>query len=409
MTARGRPTNATLFAQPHRRYNALSGEWLLVSTGRLRRPWLGSEELPAPEDRPSYDPACYLCPGNLRANGERNPRYESTFVFTNDFAALRPDTPNERLEEGLLRATTEAGTCRVLCFSPRHDLTLARMTHPAVRQVIDFWAAESARLGDRYSWVQVFENRGAAMGASNPHPHGQIWAGDALPREAAKEDTAQRLHFADAGRSLLVDYVEQEIGGPRTIELDDEWLVVVPFWASWPFEALVVPRRPAQRLPDLDDAQRDALATRLVGLLGRYDALFGIPFPYSMGWHQAPFDGQAHPHHQLHAHFYPPLLQGSVRKFMVGYELLSEPQRDFTPEEAAERLRAAGGQHTRWRRDSPGPPRELPSRPDGVLRNAGEPAASRRAREHVVDPPPDPSLERRPAAEGVAQRRTPMR
>lgn len=331
----------TLFADPHRRYDPLGDEWVLVSAGRTVRPWLGRSE-PRPASLPAYDPSCYLCPGNTRAGGAVNPSYAETFVFTNDFAALRPDSSSELFERGLLRAAGELGTCRVVCFSPRHDLALARMEGPAVRQVVDVWADESARLGDRYRWVQVFENRGEAMGASNPHPHGQIWAAQSLPRRAATEDATQRRYFEATGRRLLLDYDGQESGGPRVVETDDEWRAVVPFWAAWPFETLLIARRPVGRLPDLDDAQRDALARVLIRLLTRYDDLFDRPFPYSMGWHQAPFgDGQPD-HWQLHAHFYPPLLRASVRKFMVGYELLAEPQRDITAEEAARRLRAAG-------------------------------------------------------------------
>jgi UDPglucose--hexose-1-phosphate uridylyltransferase len=329
-------------SQPHRRYNPLTDEWLLVSVGRERRPWLGREEPPPPEHRPFYDPACYLCPNNIRASGERNPDYPSTFVFTNDFPALRPDASADRFAEGLLIAEGVQGTCRVVCFSPRHDLTLARMRPPDVRRVVDVWAAESAELGERYQWVQVFENQGAAMGASSPHPHGQIWAGTALPREAIKEDAAQRRYFEKTGRRLLLDYAAQEAGGSRVVAADAEWLVVVPFWAAWPFEILIVPRRPVERLPDLDNRQRPALARSLIGVLRRYDALFEIPFPYSMGWHQAPFNGSPYPHWQLHAHVYPPLLHATVRKFMVGYELLSEPQRDISAEDAAELLREAG-------------------------------------------------------------------
>lgn len=330
-----------LLEEPHRRYDPLNDEWLLVSAGRTNRPWDGRREKPASETLPEYDPACYLCPGNVRASGERNPSYDSTFVFTNDFAALRPDTSDERLEDGLLVAHGERGTCQVLCFAPRHDLTLPNMEPHAVRQVIDTWAHLSASLGERFPWVQVFENRGAAMGASNPHPHGQVWAGSEIPSRAVREDTTQRRHFESSGNRLLLDYASQEAGGPREIEADDEWLVVVPFWAAWPYETLIIPRRPVARLPDLDDTQRDALTDRLIGLLRRYDALFEIPFPYSMGWHQAPFDGLERPYWQLHAHVFPPLLRADVRKFMVGYELLSELQRDITPEHAATELRAA--------------------------------------------------------------------
>ncbi len=327
--------------QPHRRYNPLTDEWLLVSADRTSRPWLGRRESATSTDLPAYDPSCYLCPGNVRVNGDTNPKYESTFVFTNDFAALRPDSPQVALDDGLLKAESERGTCRVICFSPRHDLSISRMSPTQARQVVDLWADQSAELGEQFRWVQVFENRGAAMGASNPHPHGQIWAGEALPREADREDASQKRHYAANGRSLLLDYARQEEGGPRVIDGDDDWLVVVPFWAVWPFEALLIPRRPVARIPDLREAERDSLARRLTSLLHGYDTLFSQPFPYSMGWHQAPFDGTDKPYWQLHAHFYPPLLRATVRKFMVGYELLSEPQRDITAEEAADRLRSA--------------------------------------------------------------------
>jgi UDPglucose--hexose-1-phosphate uridylyltransferase len=316
---------------------------VLVSTGRTNRPWLGSRE-PAPtETRPRYDPTCYLCPGNGRAGGARNPDYDGTFVFTNDFAALLPDSAAGRMEDGLLVAEGERGTCRVVCFSPRHDLTMSRMTPDEVRAVIDVWAEQTAELGADWRWVQVFENRGEAMGASNPHPHGQIWAGEALPVEAAREDTAQRAHVGIAGTSLLLDYVRQETAGPRVVVENEEWLIVVPFWAVWPFETLILPKDPVHRIHELHPSQRASLAESLIDLLTRYDNVFDVPFPYSMGWHQAPFDADRHDHWQLHAHVYPPLLRSAtVRKFLVGYELLAEPQRDLTPEEAAERLRAVG-------------------------------------------------------------------
>ncbi len=327
----------------HRRYNPLLDEWVLVSPGRTRRPWAGAIE---PENRqtlPPYDPNCYLCPGNARAAGDVNPAYATTFVFDNDFAALDPDTPPTPLTDGLLRAEGAAGTCRVVCFTPRHDASLGDMPVGEVRQVIDTWAEQTSELGADYAWVQVFENRGVAMGASNPHPHGQIWAGSALPNEAGRERETQRRHLSATGRRLLVDYAAQEQGGPRAVVENDDWLIVVPFWAVWPFETLTLPKKPASRLTDLDGAVRDQLAEAMVELLQRYDRLFSAPFPYSMGWHQAPFDGSATDAWQLHAHYYPPLLRSaSVRKFMVGYELLAEPQRDLTPEEAAERLRSAG-------------------------------------------------------------------
>ena len=339
-TARGAAI-ASLAGEPHRRYNPLIDEWVLVSAGRTRRPWLGAEE-PEPDGAGrSYDPDCYLCPGNVRANGNVNPDYAETYVFTNDFSALRPDTSVAVVDDGLLRAQGERGLCRVVCFSPRHDLTLGRMAPDAVRKVLDLWADQTIELGADYRWVQVFENRGQAMGASNPHPHGQIWAGTALPGDAAREDAAQRAHLVGTGRSLLLDYIDQESGSSRVVVETADWLVVVPFWAAWPFETLLIPKRPAARLSDLGEDARDGLSTVLPDLLGRYDGLFKRPFPYSMGWHQAPFGDGATDAWQVHAHFYPPLLRARMRKFMVGYELLAETQRDLTPEDAAGRLRAA--------------------------------------------------------------------
>jgi len=337
-----------VLSHPHRRYNPLIDEWVLVSTGRTGRPWLGTQEPAQPDRLPAYDPTCYLCPGNTRANGEANPRYASTFVFTNDFAALEPDTPIGEFRQGILRAEGEQGTCRVLCFSPRHDLDLAVMDPADVRRVVDLWADQSEELGRRFRWVQVFENRGAAMGASNPHPHGQIWAGTALPVEAAREDAAQRRLFEATGRRLLLDYAAEEHGGPRVVVESDDWLVAVPFWAVWPFETIIVARRPVDRLAGLGDGERDSLAHALVELLTRCDNLFGVRFPYSMGWHQAPYDQAAHEQWQLHAHIFPPLLRSaSVRKFIAGYELLAERQRDLTAEEAAARLRSVSPVHYR--------------------------------------------------------------
>ncbi|MBA2381325.1 MAG: UDP-glucose--hexose-1-phosphate uridylyltransferase [Chloroflexi bacterium] len=332
---------ARILAAPHRRYNPLLDEWVLVSADRTSRPWQGSQDPVARDDRPSYDPECYLCPGNERAGGAHNPVYENTFVFTNDFAALQPTTSIERASSGVLVAEGERGTCRVLCFSPRHDLSLGALAGPELRRVIDVWAEQTTELGNDYRWVQVFENRGAAMGASNPHPHGQIWAGSALPVDAAREDAAQRDHRARTGRSLLVDYGRQEHEGPRVVIENDDWIVVVPFWAAWPFETIVLPRQPLARLADVADLERDSLAATLAELVARYDGLFEVPFPYSMGWHQAPFSGGPTDHWLLHGHVFPPLLRSAtIRKFMVGYELLAETQRDITPEAAAERLRA---------------------------------------------------------------------
>ena len=333
-----------LSKDPHRRWDPLRGDWLLVSPGRADRPWQGSVETPPSESRPSYDPDCYLCPGNVRASGERNPSYDHTFAFTNDFAALRPETSDGTWTggDGLLRAEGERGTSRVLCFSPRHDLSLGDMDVADVRRVIDTWATQTAELGAAWRWVQVFENRGEGMGASNPHPHGQIWAGSALPGEAAREDATQRDHLARTRSRLLLDVVDVESAGPRVVDATGEWLVLVPFWAVWPFETLILPRRSVARMPDLGEVARDDLAVILGRLVRRYDALFDVPFPYSMGWHGAPFDADAAVDAwQLHGHVYPPLLRSAtVRKFMVGYELLAEPQRDLLPEDAAARLRA---------------------------------------------------------------------
>jgi UDPglucose--hexose-1-phosphate uridylyltransferase len=336
---------------PHRRFNALTGEWVLVSPHRTQRPWLGQTEKAAPEARPAFDPGCYLCPGNQRAGGARNPPYEHTFVFTNDYAALLPDVVEAPVApHPLLRAAGERGESRVICFSPRHDLHLARMPFEAIRLVVDTWAEQIQELGRHYRWVQLFENRGEMMGASNPHPHGQVWAGSALPNEPAKEDRAQRAYLAEYGSPLLVDYASLEAGrGERVVIENADWLVVVPYWAIWPFETMLLPRRPVLRLPDVTAAERDSLAHIVKRLLTRYDNLFETSFPYSMGWHGAPTgDGGDHSGWQLHAHYYPPLLRSAtVRKFIVGYEMLAEVQRDLTPEQAAERLRSLTDAHYR--------------------------------------------------------------
>lgn len=327
---------------PHRRYNPLSGHWVLVSPHRTRRPWQGKQEAPPSQARPHRDPGCYLCPGNERAGGARNPEYQGTWVFTNDFPALLPDTPlASPSADPLLRSDVVQGECRVICFSERHDLTLAQMALPAVLAVVDTWCAQVAELEQRYPWVQIFENKGDIMGCSNPHPHGQIWGGSVVPEEAAREDQCQAEYLQHHGRPLLVDYAARELQlGERLVVQGDDWLAVVPYWAVWPFEVLLVPRRPVRRLPDLSAGQRGDLAQVLSALLRRYDGLFSTSFPYSMGWHGAPADGRADDHWQVHAHFYPPLLRSAtVRKFMVGYEMLGEPQRDLTAEQAAARLR----------------------------------------------------------------------
>lgn len=296
--------------------------------------------------RPRYDPDCYLCPGNPRANGARNPAYASTFAFDNDFPALIPDSPGSVSEgEGLLRAGPTRGVCRVLCFSPRHDLTLGEMAAGEVRVVVDAWAAESAQLGalDFVSHVQVFENKGLLMGCSNPHPHCQVWATEHVPHLPARKLAAQRRFFEAQGRDLLGDYLERERReGERLVCGNRHWTALVPFWAVWPFETLVIPSRRVADLDALGSEERDALAELLLDLNRRYDALFGVSFPYSMGWHGRPRDGAEHAYARLHAFYLPPLLRSAtVKKFLVGYEMSAEPQRDLTPEAAAARLRGA--------------------------------------------------------------------
>ena len=328
---------------PHRRRNLLTGDWLLVSPHRAKRPWQGDEAPPAPRDLPSYEPACYLCPGNARANGERNPEYQDTFVFPNDFAALSADTPAPPAVDPLYPTGAACGEAEVVCFSPDHSKTLPELDHAAVRSVVETWCSRTAALAERYTYVQVFENKGAMMGCSSPHPHGQIWASDFLPTEVIKEDGAQRAWLAEHGTVLLDAVVAgEDRTGTRVVESNTRWLAVVPWWAAWPFELLLISRDPVTRLDALDETARDLLADILRRITSRYDNLFATSFPYSMGWHQALSDAQAIDAWRLHAHFYPPLLRSaSVRKFMVGYEMLAEPQRDLTPEQAAERLRAA--------------------------------------------------------------------
>jgi UDPglucose--hexose-1-phosphate uridylyltransferase len=331
---------------PHRRYNPLTREWVLVSPHRTQRPWQGQVEGKAGAAQPEYDPECYLCPGNARAGGAQNPAYEATFVFDNDYAALKPDTPPGRFERGgLLIAESEPGICRVVCFSPKHNLTMANMAPADLRKVVDQWVEQYADLGGRpfIGYVQIFENRGAMMGASNPHPHCQIWSSRALPNEVAKEQSAQAEWRERNGTCLLCEYARLEAeAGARVVDANEGFLVVVPFWAIWPFETMVLARRHLPSVDKLFSPERDLLADILKRTTARYDRLFGVSFPYSMGFHQRPTDGEEHPEWHLHAHFLPPLLRSAtVRKFMVGYELLGTPQRDITPEAAAERLRKA--------------------------------------------------------------------
>ncbi|WP_442754742.1 UDP-glucose--hexose-1-phosphate uridylyltransferase [Methylocystis sp. JAN1] len=330
----------------HRRLNALTGEWVLVSPHRTSRPWQGQMETKGEAVVPSYDPGCYLCPGNLRANGERNPAYRDVFAFDNDFAALRADAPDDEIDEaGLIVAQGEPGRCRVVCFSPRHDLTLSRMPVDDIVKIVALWRQEFMRLDadPLVGAVQIFENRGAMMGASNPHPHCQIWATHREPNELVKESKRQGDYFAQRQSCLLCDYLALERGdGGRIVCENEGFVALVPFWATWPFETMLLPRRHLGALDEFTGSDMRALADILSQITCRYDNLFSTPFPYSMGFHQRPSDGGAHPHWHFHGHFYPPLLRSAtIRKFMVGFELLGAPQRDITPESAAERLRAA--------------------------------------------------------------------
>ena len=308
---------------PHRRLNQLTGEWVLVSPHRALRPWQGQvEKLPA-DERPVYDPKCYLCPGNDRAGGVHNPQYDSTFVFTNDFSALLPGESTEVLEQHPLLGTQPVqGTCRVICFSPRHDLTLPEMAVEDIQHVVAVWIEQMQELSRVYRWVQVFENKGAIMGCSNPHPHGQIWASGSLPNEPAKEDQHQKAYFAQHAQLLLVDYLNLELErGERLVVENEHWVALVPYWAIWPFEILLLPRRAVRRLPELSSQEQNSLARILKKLLTRYDNLFETSFPYSMGWHGEPGapSGEEAAGWQLHAHFYPPLLRSATCEKVYGW------------------------------------------------------------------------------------------
>ena len=335
---------SNLHNYPHRRHNPLTGEWVLVSPHRVTRPWLGQMETEVKREMPKYDPNCYLCPGNKRAGGIINPDYSGTYVFTNDFSSLlaEPLKPVEtEINNAELFFSKEvSGTCRVICFSPNHSISLAEMETSMILEVVKTWIDQTLELGETYQWVQVFENKGETMGCSNHHPHGQAWATNVLPTEAQKEQHSQKQFYKKHGEPLLSRYAQCEIKSViRVIEQNSSWLAVVPYWAIWPFEILLLPLRAIQRISDLKKKEQEDLSEILKLILVRYDNIFETPFPYSMGWHSAPIKEES-PHWQLHAHFYPPLLRSAkVKKFMVGYELLAEAQRDLTPEDAAERIR----------------------------------------------------------------------
>ncbi len=339
---------------PHRRLNLLTGEWILVSPHRAKRPWLGQVEKTSEEKLPSYDPACYLCPGNQRSSGIANPAYQETFVFNNDFPALLP--PEETLltaKDGLFTLQPESGTCRVVCFSPRHDLTLPELSQGQVEAVVQTWSDQTVDLGSQpgIRYVQVFENKGAMMGCSNPHPHSQVWATEHIPNEPAKELAREANYWNEQGICLLCEYLKAEQAAKeRVVAQNEQFTALVPFWAVWPFEVMLISNRHLGSLFDLSGTELAGLADIMRQVTIRYDNLFEISFPYSMGFHQTPFHDKDYPGHHFHAHFYPPLLRSAtVRKFMVGYEMLSMPQRDITAEAAAARLREMPAVHYKAR------------------------------------------------------------
>lgn len=337
-----------LTEHPHRRYNPLTDQWVLVSPHRAKRPWQGQQEKVSEDEKPNYDPSCYLCPGNKRITGEENPNYHKPYVFKNDFSALLEDTPNpEKSDDPLFQISKAQGESRVICFSPDHSKTLPLLSVDEITEVVKVWQEQLRELGQKYQWVQIFENKGAAMGCSNPHPHGQIWANSFLPNEVARADQTQRAYLAKYGSVMLMDYAKCEMELKERIVVETEhWLAVVPYWAIWPFETLLLPKAHVKRLTDLTEEQAKDLALALKKLTTKYDNLFETSFPYSMGFHAAPFNGEENEHWQLHAHFYPPLLRSAtVRKFMVGYEMLGESQRDLTAEQAAQRLQALSEIH----------------------------------------------------------------
>lgn len=328
---------------PHRRYNILTGEWILVSPHRTKRPWQGKTEEKHKEKRETYDPSCYLCPGNTRASGETNPDYKEPHTFKNDFSALLPETPREDVENGLLKAQTEPGICKVVCFSPDHSLTLPLMEVEDITKVVQVWKKEYKELGseDKINYVQIFENKGQIMGCSNPHPHGQIWSQASIPTEIIKKTKHLRAYWEENKRSLLQDYVKQELELNERILINNEHFVaLVPYWAVWPYEVMIVPHKHYQHIGQLNAEEEDAFADIIKKVTIKYDNLFSTSFPYSSGIHQIPTDGKEYPEWHFHMSFYPPLLRSAtVKKFMVGYEMFAGPQRDITAEQAADTLK----------------------------------------------------------------------
>ncbi|MEO9801681.1 MAG: UDP-glucose--hexose-1-phosphate uridylyltransferase [Reichenbachiella sp.] len=333
----------------HRRLNILTGEWVQVSPHRSKRPWQGQVEKISSQRRPTYDNKCYLCPGNERIGGEQNPEYNDVFAFTNDFAALQSEIPSGGFENGLLQSKSERGICKVICFSPRHDLTIPEMEVDQINQVVNLWIDQCREIGklEFIKYIQIFENKGAVMGCSNPHPHGQIWAQESIPVEPAKKQEMQLKHHNEQNTHLLLDYLSQEIELRERIIFENEHMVVlVPYWAVWPYEAMIIPKRKMSRIVEMTPNECTALAEAYRYLTIKYDNLFKTSFPYSAGIHQAPYDNEVHEEWQWHMVFYPPLLRSStVKKFMVGYEMLGNPQRDITPEFATKQLNIQSERH----------------------------------------------------------------
>lgn len=330
--------------QPHKRKNPLTGEYVLVSPHRSKRPWQGQVEDLVPDDRPQYDPKCYLCPGNTRADGTQNPDYTDSFVFVNDFSALLETTPIEQYNEAdLLVAESERGICKVISFSPRHDLTLPQMELSAIHAVVDLWQREFGELATKewIKYIQIFENKGSIMGCSNPHPHGQIWAQSSLPVEIQKKSVQQEAYYTRYGRTILQDYVALELKKDERIIINNEHFVaLVPFWAAWPYETMIVSKRAVASILEFTEEEKLDFARTLKELTIRYDNIFKTSFPYSAGMHQGPVNSGEHPEWHWHMLFYPPLLRSAtVKKFMVGYEMLAMPQRDITPEQAADMIK----------------------------------------------------------------------